>query len=76
MVAQSSVRGCMVIKPCGMEILNLLRSELDERIRDTGTQNVYFSFVYSLFLAKEAEQVDGFAKECAVVTHHSIFLLV
>lgn len=73
MVDQSPVRGCMVIKPWGMGVWDLLRAELDERIRDSGTQNAYFPLFIPLnFLAKEAEHVDGFAKECAVVTHHRL----
>lgn len=73
MVDQSPVRGCMVIKPWGMGVWDLLRAELDERIRDSGTQNAYFPlFIPLSFLAKEAEHVDGFAKECAVVTHHRL----
>ena len=73
MADQSSVRGCMVIKPWGMAIWDLLRSELDQRIKDSGTQNAYFPlFIPKSFLSKEAEHVDGFAKECAVVTHHRL----
>lgn len=73
MVDQSPVRGCMVIKPWGMGVWDLLRAELDLRIRDSGTQNAYFPlFIPKSFLAKEAEHVDGFAKECAVVTHHRL----
>ena len=73
MADQSSVRGCMVIKPWGMAIWDLLRSELDQKIKDSGTQNAYFPlFIPKSFLSKEAEHVDGFAKECAVVTHHRL----
>jgi len=73
MVDQSPVRGCMVIKPWGMGVWDLLRAEVDQRIRDSGTQNAYFPlFIPKSFLAKEAEHVDGFAKECAVVTHHRL----
>eukprot|EP00597_Dinobryon_sp_UTEXLB2267_P000799 CAMPEP_0170074708 /NCGR_PEP_ID=MMETSP0019_2-20121128/11963_1 /TAXON_ID=98059 /ORGANISM="Dinobryon sp., Strain UTEXLB2267" /LENGTH=585 /DNA_ID=CAMNT_0010285183 /DNA_START=192 /DNA_END=1945 /DNA_ORIENTATION=- len=73
MVDQSPVRGCMVIKPWGMGVWDLLRAELDERIRESGTQNAYFPlFIPKSFLSKEAEHVDGFAKECAVVTHHRL----
>lgn len=73
MVDQSPVRGCMVIKPWGMGVWDLLRSELDQRIKDSGTQNAYFPlFIPKSFLAKEAEHVEGFAKECAVVTHHRL----
>jgi len=75
MVDQSPVRGCMVIKPWGMGVWDLLRAELDERIKETGTENAYFPlFIPKSFLAKEAEHVDGFAKECAVVTHHRLCL--
>jgi len=73
MVDQSPVRGCMVIKPWGMGVWDLLRNDLDQRIRDTGTQNAYFPlFIPQSFLSKEAEHVEGFAKECAVVTHHRL----
>jgi prolyl-tRNA synthetase len=73
MADQSPVRGCMVIKPWGMSIWDRLRADLDERIQDTGTSNAYFPlFIPKSFLAKEAEHVDGFAKECAVVTHHRL----
>ena len=69
----SPVRGCMVIKPWGMGIWDNLRRELDERITESGAQNAYFPlFIPKSFLAKEAEHVDGFAKECAVVTHHRL----
>eukprot|EP01039_Chlorochromonas_danica_P007632 gene7632-8434_t len=75
MVDQSPVRGCMVIKPWGMGAWDLLRSELDIRIRKAGVSNAYFPLFIPLeFLAKEAEHVDGFAKECAVVTHHRLSL--
>lgn len=73
MVDQSPVRGCMVIKPWGMAIWDTLRAELDRRIRAAGVSNAYFPIFIPLhFLAKEAEHVDGFAKECAVVTHHRL----
>ena len=73
MVDQSPVRGCMVIKPWGMRVWDELRASLDERIRSTETQNAYFPLLIpKSFLAKEAEHVDGFAKECAVVTHHRL----
>ena len=63
----------MVIKPWGMGIWDNLRAELDERIRDSGAENAYFPlFIPKSFLSKEAEHVDGFAKECAVVTHHRL----
>jgi len=63
----------MVIKPWGMGVWDSLRAVLDSRIKDTGTENAYFPlFIPMSFLAKEAEHVDGFAKECAVVTHHRL----
>ena len=73
MVDQSPVRGCMVIKPWGMGVWDLLRADLDTRIRDIGASNAYFPlFIPLSFLSKEAQHVDGFAKECAVVTHHRL----
>jgi prolyl-tRNA synthetase len=73
-LAESSpVRGCMVIKPWGMAIWDLLRTELDARIAEHGAENAYFPMLIpQSFLSKEAEHVDGFAKECAVVTHHRL----
>lgn len=60
MVDQSPVRGCMVIKPWGMGVWDILRGALDERIRETGTSNAYFPlFIPQSFLSKEAEHVDG-----------------
>lgn len=56
-----------------MGVWDLIRSDVDKRIRETGTQNAYFPLLIpTSFLAKEAEHVDGFAKECAVVTHHRL----
>lgn len=73
LVDQSPVRGCMVIKPWGMGIWDNLRQELDYRIKESGTSNAYFPlFIPKSFLAKEAQHVEGFAKECAVVTHHRL----
>ncbi len=73
LVDQSPVRGCMVIKPWGMAVWDNLRAELDAAIRATGAQNAYFPlFIPLSFLSKEAEHVEGFAKECAVVTHHRL----
>ena len=70
MVDQSPVRGCMVIKPWGMGTWDLLRVELDERIRESGASNAYFPlFIPKSFMTKEAQHVEGFATECAVVTH-------
>jgi prolyl-tRNA synthetase len=66
----SSVRGCMVIKPWGYGIWEKLQRQLDQRIKDTGHENAYFPlFIPLSYFAKEAEHVEGFAKECAVVTH-------
>ena len=73
MIDQSPVRGCMVIKPWGMGIWDLIHKELDLRIKELGAENAYFPlFIPKSFLAKEAEHVEGFAKECAVVTHHRL----
>jgi prolyl-tRNA synthetase len=73
MVDQSAVRGCMVIKPWGMSVWDLLKHELDCNIKEMDVQNAYFPlFIPQSFLSKEAEHVDGFAKECAVVTHHRL----
>lgn len=67
------VRGCMVIKPWGYGIWELIQQQLDKLIKDTGHENAYFPLLIPVsFLAKEAEHVDGFAKECAVVTHHRL----
>lgn len=73
MVDPGPVRGCMVIKPWGMGIWDLLKEDVDRRIKDTGTENAYFPlFIPLSYLTKEAEHVEGFAKECAVVTHHRL----
>lgn len=73
MVDHSPVRGFMIIKPWGMAIWDEIRSELDRRIKKTGTSNAYFPlFIPRSYLAKESEHVAGFAKECAVVTHHRL----
>jgi prolyl-tRNA synthetase len=64
------VRGCMVIKPWGYALWENIQADLDRRIKETGHQNAYFPlFIPKSFLQKEAEHVEGFAKECAVVTH-------
>ena len=64
------VRGCMVIKPWGYGIWENIRDSLDIMFKDTGHKNAYFPlFIPKSFLQREAEHVDGFAKECAVVTH-------
>ena len=69
----SPVRGCMVIKPWGMAIWDRVRNELDAKIQEHGAENAYFPLLIpKSFLSKEAEHVDGFAKECAVVTHHRL----
>jgi prolyl-tRNA synthetase len=69
----SDVRGCMIIKPYGYSLWENFQKVLDKMIKDTGHQNAYFPlFIPKSFLTKEAEHVDGFAKECAVVTHHRL----
>ncbi len=69
----SPVKGCMVLKPHGFAVWDLIRNELDRRFRDTGHVNAYFPLLIPVsFLSKEAEHVEGFAKECAVVTHHRL----
>lgn len=69
----SDVRGCMVIRPWGYGIWELLQKELDQRIKATGHENAYFPlFIPLSYLEKEAAHVEGFAKECAVVTHHRL----
>jgi len=69
------VRGCMVIRPWGYGIWENLQRELDDRIKATGHENAYFPLLIPLsYLEKEATHVDGFAKECAVVTHHRLEL--
>ena len=70
---QADVRGCMVIKPYGYAIWERIQQSLDERFKATGVQNVYFPMLIpKSFLSKEAEHVEGFAKECAVVTHYRL----
>lgn len=69
----SPVRGCMVIKPWGYALWESMQSVLDEMFKETGHVNAYFPLLIPLsFLEKEAAHVDGFAKECAVVTHHRL----
>ncbi len=69
----SAVRGCMVIKPYGYAIWEKIQAELDKMFKETGHQNAYFPlFIPKSFLSREAEHVEGFAKECAVVTHHRL----
>jgi len=66
----SAVRGCMVIKPYGFALWENMRDQLDRMFKETGHQNAYFPlFIPKSFLSKEAAHVEGFAKECAVVTH-------
>jgi prolyl-tRNA synthetase len=73
-LAESSpVRGCMVIKPWGFRLWENMQRALDDMFKATGHQNAYFPlFIPMSFLEKEAEHVEGFAKECAVVTHHRL----
>jgi prolyl-tRNA synthetase len=69
----SEVRGCMVIKPWGYGIWEKMQSALDGMFKATGHRNAYFPlFIPLSYMAKEAEHVEGFAKECAVVTHHRL----
>ena len=70
---QSDVRGCMVIKPYGYAIWEKMQRVLDDMFKDTGVQNAYFPLLIpKSFLSREAEHVEGFAKECAVVTHYRL----
>ncbi len=70
---QSAVRGCMVIKPYGYAIWEKMQHELDRMFKETGHVNAYFPlFIPKSFLSKEADHVEGFAKECAVVTHYRL----
>ncbi|MGI5846486.1 MAG: proline--tRNA ligase [Candidatus Cryptobacteroides sp.] len=70
---QSPVRGCMVIKPYGFAIWEKMQRALDGMFKETGVQNAYFPlFIPKSFFSREAEHVAGFAKECAVVTHHRL----
>ncbi len=69
----SAVRGCMVIKPYGYAIWEKIQSVLDKMFKDTGHENAYFPlFIPKSFFSREAEHVEGFAKECAVVTHYRL----
>lgn len=69
----SDVRGCMVIKPWGYALWENIRAGLDKMFKETGHVNAYFPlFIPKSYLEKEAEHVEGFAKECAVVTHHRL----
>jgi len=69
----SAVRGCMVIKPYGYSIWEKMQAALDQMFKDTGHSNAYFPlFIPKSFFSKEASHVEGFAKECAVVTHYRL----
>ena len=69
----SAVRGCMVIKPYGYAIWEKMQRILDDMFKETGHVNAYFPLLIpKSFLSKEAEHVEGFAKECAVVTHYRL----
>ena len=69
----SSVRGCMVIKPYGYAIWENIQKNLDKMIKDAGVKNAYFPlFIPKSFFSKEASHVKGFAKECAIVTHYRL----
>ena len=69
----SGVRGCMVIKPYGFAIWEKMQAELDRMFKETGHENAYFPlFIPKSYLSKEASHVEGFAKECAVVTHYRL----
>lgn len=73
MAETSPVRGSMIIKPWGWGVWERIQAELDSRIKDTGHENCYFPlFIPMSFIAKEAQHVEGFAKEMAVVTHHRL----
>jgi len=69
----SAVRGCMVIKPYGYSIWEKMQAALDKKFKDTGHSNAYFPlFIPKSFFSREADHVEGFAKECAVVTHYRL----
>ncbi len=73
MAENSPVRGSMVIKPYGYGLWEQIQRALDDKIKDVGVENAYFPLLIPLsFISREAEHVDGFAKECAVVTHHRL----
>ena len=73
LVSDSPVRGCKVLKPHGYAIWEAMQQDLDARFKATGHVNAYFPlFIPVSFLSKEAQHVEGFAKECAVVTHHRL----
>ena len=69
----SAVRGCMVIKPYGFAIWEKMQAELDKKFKETGHQNAYFPlFVPKSLFEAEEKNAEGFAKECAVVTHYRL----
>ena len=69
----SETRGCMVIKPWGYALWEGVKDYLDKRFKETGHENAYFPLLIPLaYLEKEAEHAEGFATECAVVTHHRL----
>lgn len=73
MAENSAVRGCMIIKPYGYSIWEKMQSALDAMFKETGHENAYFPiFIPKSFFSKEASHVEGFAKECAVVTHYRL----
>ncbi|MDR1722682.1 MAG: proline--tRNA ligase [Tannerella sp.] len=73
MAENSAVRGCMVVKPYGYAIWEKMQAELDRMFKETGHQNAYFPlFIPKSFFSREASHVEGFAKECAVVTHYRL----
>ncbi|NCC22545.1 MAG: proline--tRNA ligase [Alphaproteobacteria bacterium] len=73
MAENSPVRGCMIIKPYGYALWENMQRVFDAMIKDLGVQNAYFPLLIPLsFMSREAEHVEGFAKECAVVTHHRL----
>ena len=69
----SDVRGCMILKPYGYSIWENIKNILDKKIKNTGHDNVYFPlFIPKSYFSKEASHVEGFAKECAVITHYRL----
>lgn len=69
----SGIKGCMIIKPYGFAIWEKMQAELDRRFKETGHENAYFPlFIPKSYLSKEAAHIEGFAKECAVVTHYRL----
>ncbi len=73
LIDSSPVRGCMVLRPHGFALWEAIQRDLDRRFKETGHSNAYFPlFIPQSFLSREAEHVEGFAKECAVVTHHRL----